>query len=271
MSIIDRRTPTEKILAHDAEVVETTAGGRIDVAMVLGTGLSSIVGGAFAFTAIPYDRMLGMPVTSLEGHAGEALIGTWHNKRVLIFAGRAHLYQGFSPQQVTTNVRLAHAAGARAIVLTNASGSVDPSYAPGDVMLIADQINLTGRNPLIGVTTANPFVDMSDAYSERLRELAKRMAKPGLPLREGVYAGLLGPSFETPAEVRFLRAAGAHALGMSTVLEAIYARSLGMEILGASIIANVAGVRTAHGSILAAPSAGGTRLAKLIDTLFPHI
>lgn len=269
--MIDRRTPTEKILYHDASAIESAAGGRIDVALVLGSGLSSIISGAFTYTAVPYDRMLGMPVTSLEGHAGEALVGMWHGKRVLVFAGRVHLYQGFSAQQVTTNVRLAHAAGARAIVLTNAAGAIDQSLRAEDLMLITDQINLTGRSPLIGVPSENPFVDMSDAYSPRLRDLAKRMATPEHRIREGVYAGLLGPSFETPAEVRFLQTIGAHAAGMSTVLETIYARSLGLEVLGVSVIANTAGAKVTHSAVVSSASGGGRRLGELVDTLMQHI
>ena len=269
--MIDRRSPTEKILAHDALAVEIAAGGKIDVALVLGSGLSSIVSGAFKHTAIPYDKMLGMPVTSLEGHAGEALIGTWRDKRVLVFAGRAHLYQGFSAQQVTTNVRLAHAAGARAVVLTNAAGALDPALKVGNLMLITDQINLTGRNPLTGLTVKDPFIDMSDAYSERLRELLKRAAKPEHEVHEGIYAGVAGPCFETPAEAEYLRRIGASAVGMSTVLETIYARSLGLSVLGISVIANVAGRRGPHSDIVSSAGAVGPRLGELFEALLAHL
>jgi purine-nucleoside phosphorylase len=269
--MIDRRSPTEKVLAHDASAVENAAGGKIDVAVVLGTGLSSVISGAFQYTAIPYDRMLGMPVASLEGHAGEALVGTWHGKRVLVFAGRSHLYQGFSAQQVTTNVRLAHAAGAPTIVLTNAAGAVDPALTAGDLMLVSDHINLTGRTPLVGVPSENPFTDMSQAYAPRLRDLCKAVASPEHRLHEGVYAGLAGPNFETPAEVQYLRAIGAHATGFSTVLETIYARNLGLEVLGISAIANAAGQPTAHGEVVAAASNAGTRLGALLDALLPRL
>ncbi|MBV8489414.1 MAG: purine-nucleoside phosphorylase [Candidatus Eremiobacteraeota bacterium] len=269
--MLERRSATEKILIHDASTVESIAGGKIDVALVLGSGLSSIIGGSFSYTAIPYDRMLGMPVTSLEGHAGEALIGKWGDKRVLVFAGRAHLYQGFSAAQVTTNVRLAHAAGARAVVLTNAAGALDPQLKVGSLMLITDHINLTGRNPLTGVTVKDPFIDMSDAYSARMRELVKRAAKPNAQLAEGVYAGVSGPSFETPAETDYLRRIGASAVGMSTVLETILARSMGLSVLGISVISNVAGTRAPHSDIVAAAGAAGPRLGELIDALLPHL
>lgn len=269
--MLDRRSPTDKILYHDASTIEATAGGKIDVAIVLGTGLSSVIGGQFAHAAIAYDRMLGMPIGALEGHAGQALVGTWHGKRVLAFAGRVHLHQGFSPQQVTTSVRLAHAAGARAMVLTGASGAVDRAYALGDVMLIADHINLTGRDPLVGIPHDDPFVDMYEAYSPRLRELARRIAKPDLRLQEGVYAGRVGPSFETPAEAQYLRSVGAGAAGTSVVLETIFARSLGMEVLGFAAIAHLAGKPATRAKVASQAAETGTRLATLVDALMQHI
>ncbi len=269
--MIDRRSPTEKILVHDAHTVEQTAGGKVDVALVLGSGLSSMIGGAFEYAAIPYDRLLGMPVTSLEGHAGEALVGVWRDKRVLVFAGRAHLYQGFSAQQVTTSVRLAHAAGARSIVLTNAAGTLDPELPVGSVMLISDHINLTGRNPLMGTNVKEAFIDMSDAYSARMRELLQRVAKPQHKLQEGIYAGVLGPSYETPAEAAYLRSTGARACGMSTVLEAILARSLGMSVLGLSAIANVAGSHGPHSDVVSSAGAIGPVLGELFDALLAHL
>jgi purine-nucleoside phosphorylase len=269
--MLDRRTPTEKILSHDAAAIEAAAGGKIDVAIVLGTGLSAAITPAFTYSAIPYDRLLGMPVSSLQGHAGEALVGTWQGCRVVAFAGRVHLYQGFSPQQITVDVRLAHAAGAKTIVLTNAAGAIDPAMQTGDLMLIADHLNLTGRNPLIGIPLPDPFVDMSQAYSSRLRDLAKRFAKPEQRMREGVYAGVLGPSLETPAEVRYLRALGAQAVGMSTVLETIYARSLGLDVMGISVITNAAGTNTSLDAVIAASSEAGGRLGDLFDRLLPAI
>jgi purine-nucleoside phosphorylase len=269
--MIDRRSPTDKILFHDAATIESAAGGRIDLAIVLGTGLSSVIGKNFAHTAIPYDRMLGMAIVPLEGHAGEALVGTWHTKRVLAFAGRPHLYQGFSPQQVTTNVRLSRAAGARTVILTNAAAAVEPSFEPGDLMLIADHINLTGRNPLLGATTADPFVDTSEMYSPRLRQLLKECAGSDHRLREGVYAGVLGPSYETPAETHFLRTIGAQAVGMSTVLEAIYAYAIGLSVLGISAIATRAGTLARHSAAVATASTAGPRLGDLVDKLIARM
>ncbi|MHB8145862.1 MAG: purine-nucleoside phosphorylase [Vulcanimicrobiaceae bacterium] len=270
--MIDRRSPTDRLLAHDADVIDRAAGGPIDVAIVLGSGLSSVLRDAFPVTAIPYDMLMGFPVASLAGHAGEALIGTWNGKRVLTFAGRVHLYQGFSPQQVAVNMRLAKAAGARIVVLTNAAGALNPQYAPGDLMLIEDHINLTGRNPLIGIPIESPFIDMHDAYSQRLRTIAAHASGDMPWLRSGVYAGLLGPNYETPAEARYLRTIGADAAGMSTVLETIVARAIGLEVLGISLITNIAGApATAHADVTAVGKAATPKLAALLGAVMREL
>lgn len=270
--MIDRRSPNDKLLSVDASRIEETAGGPIDLAIILGSGLSSALRDAFAHVSITYDTLLGMPVATLRGHAGEVLVGTWQGKRVAAFAGRVHLYQGFSPAQVTTNVRLAHAAGARMIVLTNAAGSLSEKLQPGDIMMISDHLNLTGRNPLVGWPHDNPFVDMADAYSSRLRAIVRAAAKPEHRLREGVYAGLQGPNYETPAEAHYLRTIGADAVGMSTVLETIFARFLTMGVLGLSMITNmVAAVGTTHGDVTEQGAHTGPHLADLLGTFLKKI
>lgn len=270
--MIDRRAPNDKLLAHDASQIQDAAGGPVDVAIVLGSGLSSALRDRFQSISIPYDTLLGMPVASLRGHAGEALVGTWQGKRIVAFAGRVHLYQGFSPIQVTVNVRLAAQAGAKLAILTNAAGGVNQAFAPGDFMLISDHINLTGRNPLIGWPHDNPFLDMSDAYSERLRKIIKGIATPEMRLREGVYAGLQGPSFETAAEVEYLRRIGADAVGMSTVLETIAARFVGMGIVGISLISNVAAAKdTNHADVTAIGHERSGALADLIGAFLPKL
>jgi purine-nucleoside phosphorylase len=270
--MIDRRSPNDKLLAVDASRVEDSAGGPIDLAIILGSGLSSALRDAFKHVSITYDTLLGMPVATLRGHAGEVLVGTWQGKRVAAFAGRVHLYQGFSPVQVTTGVRLAHAAGARMVILTNAAGSLRDDVRPGDIMMIADHINLTGRNPLIGWPHDNPFVDMADAYSARLRAIVKSVAKPEHRLREGIYAGLLGPNYETAAEANYLRTIGADAVGMSTVLEAIFARFLSMGVLGFSMITNVvAAAGLSHGDVTEQGAQTGPHLADLIGAFLKKI
>jgi purine-nucleoside phosphorylase len=270
--MIDRRSPNDKLLAADASRIQEAAGGPLDVAIVLGSGLSSAFREAFTHVSIPYDALLGMPVATLRGHAGEILAGNLRGKKVAAFAGRVHLYQGFSPSQVTTSVRLAHAAGARMMILTNAAGSLREDLQPGDIMMIKDHINLTGRNPLVGWSCENPFVDMADAYSARLRAIAQSVAAPALNLREGVYAGLQGPSYETTAEAHYLRTIGADAAGMSTVLEAIFARFLSMGVLGFSMITNVvAAPGTSHVDVTEQGARTGPVLADLLSSFLNKI
>lgn len=272
MSITDRYVLNEETLAKDASTIEAAAGGPVDIAIVLGSGLSNAMATHATFDSIPYDRLLGMPVAPLAGHAGEALVGTMHGKRVVAFAGRVHMYQGFSAAQVTVNVRLAHAAGAKTLIVTNAAGALNAAYAAGDLMLIADHINLMGSNPLIGARLDNPFTDMMNAYSPRLRDLAREIAGDDPKIREGVYAGLLGPSYETPAEARYLRGIGADAVGMSTVFETILARTFGMTVLGVSLITNVVGApETTHAEVMHEANLAGPRLANIIDGVIAGI
>jgi purine-nucleoside phosphorylase len=191
----------------------------------------------FAYRDIP-----GMPAPSVEGHPGRLLAAVLGEKQVLIWQGRFHLYEGFAPEEVCLGVRVSAALGARTLVVTNASGSLNPLFGPGSLMAVTDHINLTGRNPLVGpnVEEWGPrFPDMSQAYSQRLLGLAQAQAmRLGLPLERGVYLGILGPSLETPAETRFFRSMGADAIGMSTVMEVIAARHLGLEVLGLCCLVN---------------------------------
>jgi purine-nucleoside phosphorylase len=247
--------------------LEKRAGGKLDLAIVLGTGLSDLVSAQIKDAArIPYAE-LGFPAVALLGHSGEALVGTWHKRRVVAFAGRFHLYQGFDAKTVTSQVALAHAAGAQTLIVTNAAGGLNQNLKAGDLMLINDQINLTGTSPLIGAGDANPFVEMLGAYDPEFAELARRRADAlGISLREGVYAGLVGPAFETNAEARWLRSI-ADAVGMSTVLETIRARHLGMRVLGFSVITNVVGLPTSHEEVIAACHARAPDLARLLDAV----
>ena len=188
-------------------------------------------------------RSRALPSATIVGHPGVALIGQMQARRVVAFAGRFHLYQGYTAEDVVVPIEIAAAAGARTIILTNAAGSLNSEYVPGDFMFIADHLNLMGTNPLIGtdrVERGEAFVDMVDAYAPLLRERAQSIASgQGLRTHTGTYAGVLGPSFETPAEARMLRSMGADAVGMSTVLETIAARSHGLAVLGISLITNV--------------------------------
>jgi purine-nucleoside phosphorylase len=242
--------------------------GQIDLAVVLGSGLSELLGERAVFERLAYAD-IGMPIAALAGHAGHALLGAWHGKRVLAFAGRVHGYQGFNARDVTRNVAIAADAGARTVLLTNAAGSVNPEFKAGDLMAIADHINLTAMNPLAGSGLANPFVNMTNAYSPRLRKLAREI-DPGL--REGVYAGLLGPTYETAAEARYLRTIGADAVGMSTVLETIAARAHNLEVFGVSLITNaVAAPDTSHAEVTDVAKEAAPRLSALLDALVERL
>jgi purine-nucleoside phosphorylase len=236
--------------------------GKIDLALVLGSGLSEILAQRAAFEHIPFAE-LKLPVAKLAGHAGEALVGDWHGKRVLAFAGRVHGYQGFTAKDITRSVVLARDSGARTLLLTNAAGAINEQFRAGDLMLIKDHINLTGMNPLVGTELQDPFVNMTNAYSPRLRAAARGVDGN---LREGVYAGLLGPNYETPAEAHYLRTISADAVGMSTVLETIAARAAGIEVFGVSLITNsVAAADTSHAEVTEIAKGAAARLANLLD------
>jgi len=245
-----------------AERVRRRAGGDLDAAVVLGSGLAAAALARVEGVDVRYEK-LHAPRAPLAGHPGTARIGTWSGKRVAAFAGRVHLYQGFSARDVTYLVRLAAASGAKTIVLTNASGGLAPGLVRGDVVLIADHINLTGASPPSPRPDA-PFLDMSDAYASRLRALARQTAE-GTTLHEVVYAGVRGPQYETAAECEALRRLGADVVGMSTVLETIAARALGLDVLGISLVTNASdGGPVDHASVVAASEEGGERVANLI-------
>jgi purine-nucleoside phosphorylase len=200
---------------------------------VLGSGLGGFADSLEDRTETPYSAIPGWPVSGVAGHAGKLIEGRIGGADVIVLAGRAHLYEGFSAQQVTFGIRELAKRGVQSVILTNAAGAINTSYSPGDLVLISDHINLQGTNPLQGAT----FIDMSEAYASEYRAIARRV---GGNLHEGVYAGLLGPSFETPAEIRYLRAIGADLVGMSTVMECIAANHAGMKVLGISCVTNMA-------------------------------
>ncbi|HMD02149.1 MAG TPA: purine-nucleoside phosphorylase [Candidatus Baltobacteraceae bacterium] len=253
-----------KKLAAAAARLQRRARGPLDVAIVLGSGLSGAARERIDGVALGYER-LGAPRAMIPGHPGLAFVGSWAGKRVVAFAGRVHRYEGYSARAITYFVRVAAAAGARTVVLTNAAGGLNEALAPGDVMLISDHLNLTGTSPLDVTRDARPFLNMVDAYAPHLRTLARAHADG--TLHEGVYAGVAGPAYETPAEAQALRRLGADAVGMSTVLETIAARSLGLEVLGISLITNVVGPTTgvSHEEVLAGAEAGAARIAQIIE------
>jgi purine-nucleoside phosphorylase len=261
-----------KRLQAAAELLRKKAGGDLDCAIVLGSGFGAVLRDRIDGTTLPYKKIDGMPLPGVAGHAGEAHVGTLHGRRVVAFSGRFHLYEGRATDDVIYPVLAAAHAGAKTFVLTNAAGGVNPDYHAGDLMLIADQLNLTGTSPLIGSEMLPGqtvrFIDMVDAYAPRLRDLARHMASEyAITLHDGVYAGLAGPAYETPAEARYLRTIGADAVGMSTVLETIAARALGREVVGFSLITNVhgTGAPTSHEEVLEAAVRSAENVARLVE------
>lgn len=204
--------------------------------IVLGSGMGMLVHEVDAILSLPYEEITGMPVSTAPGHAGRFVFGRLAGSRVIMAQGRVHLYEGRTADEVSAAVRFMETLGVRKLVLTNAAGTLNPQFAPGSWMMLSDHLNLTGTSPLVGGPN---FVDMSAVYSPELRvRFAAAASAENIALHEGVYAGLLGPQYETPAEVRMLRTLGADAVGMSTVLEAIQARALKMEVAGFSCLTN---------------------------------
>lgn len=223
-----------------AGVVRGRTGARPSVAIILGTGLGGLAEEIAVEAAIPYDEIPGFPLSTVESHVGRLLLGRLGGRPVVAMQGRFHRYEGYALGQVTFPVRVLHALGADTLIVSNACGGMHPLWSPGDLMLIADHINLLGENPLVGPNDDRlgpRFPDMSAAYDPGLRALARAAAlELGITLREGVYVAVAGPNLETRAEYRMLRSLGADVVGMSTVPEVIVANHEGMRVLGLSII-----------------------------------
>lgn len=233
--------------ADAARRAATEIGPRLGitprVALVLGSGLGALADTIQAAIRIPYPEIPGFPASTVPGHAGELVAGHIDRTPVVAFSGRFHMYEGHDAPLAAFPVRVARALGADTLIVSNAAGSARPSLAPGTIMLLADHVNLTGRNPLVGPVQDGDvrFPDMSEPYDAALRALARDVAAAqGLDVAEGVYFALLGPAYETRAEVRMLQGLGADAVGMSTVPEVIVARALGMRVLGISCVSNYA-------------------------------
>lgn len=243
-------------------LAEATGVAQHDVAVVLGSGwvpAAEVLGDASH--DLPVTDLPGFAPPAVEGHAGRVRSVIASGKRVLVFLGRTHLYEGRGVSAVVHGVRTAAAAGCRVIVLTNGCGGLDTTWTPGTAVLIADHINLTGRSPIQGAH----FVDVTDLYSPRLRALCREI-DPDLP--EGVYVQFPGPQYETPAEIRMVRTIGGQLVGMSTTLEAIAAREAGVEVLGISLVTNFAAGMTGeplnHDEVLAAGRTSATRMGRLL-------
>ncbi len=230
-----------------ADAVRARTSQRPRVGIILGSGLNDLANSVEKADIIPYGDLPNWPRSTVHGHAGRLVIGALEGQSVMAMQGRVHFYEGYSMSQITLPVRVMLRLGLEMMFVTNAAGGVNPDFTPGDVMLITDNLNMvgmTGANPLMGpnIDELGPrFPDMSRAYDQELMGLARKVAKENnLNLREGVYCALSGPSFESPADLRFLRLAGADSVGMSTVSEVIVARHGGMRALGLSGISNKA-------------------------------
>ncbi|RPI52103.1 MAG: purine-nucleoside phosphorylase [Acidobacteria bacterium] len=227
-----------------AALIRSKAAIVPDIAVVLGSGLGDFASSLERATVIRYEDIPDWPAANVIGHDGRLVIGEVSGRPVAALSGRAHFYEGHTLRTVTFPTRVVGALGVRSLILTNAAGGINTSFAPGDLMVIDDHINLLGGNPLVGPNDDRlgvRFPDLTNLYSPRLRHLAdEAAAADGLTLRHGIYVACHGPSYETPAEVRYLRTIGADAVGMSTVPEAIVARHMGVEVLGVSCITNLA-------------------------------
>ena len=224
-------------------VGQRSAGPTPRLGLVLGSGLGALADRLASPTEIPYAELPGFPRPGVEGHAGTLVLGSLGGVPVAALRGRAHLYEGHEPSRATFPIRVLAELGIRGLFLSNAAGAIHPAFSPGELMLIRDHLNLMGRNPLIGsVVSGDPrFPDLTDAWDPALCEAAREAARStGVLLREGVYAAVLGPSFETPAEIRMMAALGADAVGMSTVPELIVARARGIRCFGISCLTNYA-------------------------------
>lgn len=265
MGTADISDPATAATAAADVIAERTGTARHRVAVVLGSGWRAAVDRFGPARAdIPMSELPGFTAPTAAGHPGTVHSFTAGDNDVLVLAGRIHAYEGHDPSSVVHPVRTAVAAGADTVVLTNAAGGIDPEFTVGQPVLISDHLNLTGRSPLVGAQ----FVDLVDAYSAELRELARSIDPT---LAEGVYAGLPGPHYETPAEIRMLRTLGADLVGMSTVHETIAARAAGARVLGLSLVTNAAagitGEHLDHNEVLAAGRAAATRMGDLLRDL----
>ena len=266
---------TEDAVRH----IRASTALRPSVAVVLGSGLGAFAEELSERAEMPYSGIPGWPGSTAVGHAGKLVFGQLGNLPVAVMAGRAHLYEGYSPVQVTFGVRVLGALGVRSIVFTNAAGGINLSLQRGGLVLISDHINLQGINPLVGPNEDRfgpRFPDMSEAYCASYRQIARRTAgELGIAVTEGVYAGMLGPSYETPAEIRYLRAIGADVVGMSTVPEVIVANHMSIKVLGISCVTNMAaGVlpqKISHEEVLEAGAMVRDTLVRFLKRLLPRL
>lgn len=255
------------------------------VGVILGSGLGAVAEAVSESVVVPYAEIPNFPHPTVKGHMGQMVAGSLNNVPIIILQGRVHFYEGFTPEQVSFHLHTLGRLGVKSVVLTNAAGGISESYHQGQLVALADHINLMGWNPLVGPnesrfavrpSAGQRFPDMTEAYSKRLRTLAREAAaEEGFKLDEGVYLAVSGPSFETPAEIRAFRSMGATLVGMSTVPETIVARHMGMEVLGISCVTNLAAgmgaKKLSHAEVIETGRQVEQQLARLIKRLVPRI
>jgi purine-nucleoside phosphorylase len=266
----------DRIRVAAEAVAEHLDASGAEVAVVLGSGLAAAADRTTESRSMLYASLPGFPETTVAGHPGRLMCGRLAGRKALMFCGRVHGYEGYPATEVGFGVRVAATVGVQTLIVTNVSGGVDASLNVGEIVAISDHLNLTGQSPLTGPNDerlGSRFVDMTDTYTPALRKLASEAAQKvfGQPLREAVYAGMPGPSYETPAEVRMLRTLGAGLVGMSTIHEVIAGRHSGLKVLGLSLVANAAaGVKEAplsHEEVTEVAAAGAARMGTLLEAV----
>ncbi len=273
-------TPDQFVLADEAaRFILSRTALRPRIALVLGSGLGAFADELQHAVRLPYSEIPWFPLSTAVGHAGALVIGAIGGVAVAVMQGRVHLYEGYSAQQVAFPVRVFARLGVRAIVLTNAAGAINAGYQHGALVAIRDHINLQDHNPLVGPNEERfgpRFPDMTDCYNAQLRRFAEEESRRlGFEMQEGIYAAMLGPSYETPAEIRFLRTIGADLVGMSTVPEVIAARHMGLQVLAISCVTNMAAGmgsgKVNHDEVLQAGENVRGRLLALLRALLPRV
>jgi purine-nucleoside phosphorylase len=267
------------VMDNALRYIQSRISVRPSVAVVLGSGLGAFAHELTGPVEIPYADIPGWPTSTAVGHAGKLILGQLGALPLAVMAGRAHLYEGYSPAQVAFGVRVLGSLGVRSIVFTNAAGGINLNFERGGLVLISDHINLQGSNPLLGPNDDRfgpRFPDMSEAYSVKFREIARfAAAELGIPIGEGVYAAMVGPSYETPAEIRYLRAIGADLVGMSTVPEVIVANHMGIRVLAISCVTNMAaGIlpqKISHEEVLETGDMVRETLVRLLKHVLPRL
>ncbi len=271
-------TMLEKI-NESAEFIRKQTAIQPEVGIILGTGLGGLVREIETDCEIPYSSIPHFPLSTVEGHKGQLIFGTLGGKPIVAMQGRFHYYEGYSMQELTFPIRVMKMLGIKLLIVSNASGGLNPGFEIGDIMFITDHINLMGNNPLIGRNNTNlgpRFPDMSEPYDRHLLELASDIAsKSGIPFRTGVYAAVTGPTFETPAEYRYIHILGADAVGMSTVPEVIVARHMNLPVFALSVISDlgVPGkiVEVSHQIVIDAASKAEPRMTGIISKLLKEV